>query len=68
MIVAHLNNNQSKKKAWMREDQWMWYLIHTDPFAITKPVFEKLELKVAAQFGIPLGCDSSASQPNGPPV
>ena len=52
----------------MREGQWLWHIIHTDTFAVTKPVFGILELKVAAQFGIPLGCDSSASQPNGPPV
>ena len=68
MLVSNLNNNQSKKKAWMDEGQWMWHLIHTDTFAVTRPVFGTLELKVAAQFGIPLGCDSSASQPNGPPV
>ena len=68
MLVSNLNNNQSKKRAWMDEGQWMWHLIHTDTFAVTRPVFGILELKVAAQFGIPLGCDSSASQPNGPPV
>ena len=43
MLVSNLNHNQSKKKAWMDEGQWMWHLIHTDTFAITRPVFGTLE-------------------------
>ena len=35
MLVINLNNNQSKKKSWMQEDQWMWHIVHTDTFAIT---------------------------------
>ena len=44
MLVINLNNNQSRKKAWMREDDWLWHLIHTDTFANTKPVFGTLEM------------------------
>ena len=67
MLVINLNNNQSKKKAWMQEDQWMWHLIHTDTFAITWPVFGIFEEMVKAEFKISIGCNSSATSPQGPP-
>jgi hypothetical protein len=66
MIVAHLNNNQSKKKAWMREAQWMWHLIHNDPFADTSPVFGILETQFAGMqtsFGV-----TNFDNAQGPPV
>ena len=68
MLVSNLNHNQSKKKAWMDEGQWMWHLIHTDTFAITRPVFGTLEDMAKAEFKVAIGCNSTASQPNGPPV
>jgi hypothetical protein len=66
MIVAHLNNNQSKKKAWMREAQWMWHLMHTDTFANTRPVFGILETQFAGMqtsFGV-----NNFDNAQGPPV
>lgn len=43
MLVANLNNNRSRKLAWMREESWLWHLIHTDSYANTKPVFGVME-------------------------
>ena len=67
MLVSNLNNNQSKKKAWMDEGQWMWHLIHTDTFAITRPVFGTLESIAKAEFKIAIGCNSSATSPQWAP-
>ena len=67
MIVAHLNNNQSKKKAWMREAQWMWHLIHTDPFAITAPTFGCLEI-ISKFMKTNFGNNVNEQCPQGPPV
>ena len=68
MLVINLNNNQSKKKAWMRENQWMWHVIHTDTFAITRPVFGILEATAKAEFKIAIGCNSTSTSPQGPPT
>ena len=54
MLVCNLNNNRSKKLAWMREAQWSWYLIHTDTFSNTKPTFGVMEptfAQMATSFG-----------------
>jgi hypothetical protein len=54
MLVINLNNNRSRKLAWMREENWLWHLIHTDTFANTKPTFGVLELisaLMATSFG-----------------
>ena len=68
MLVINLNNNQSKKKSWMQEDQWMWHIVHTDTFAITDPTFGILEIIVKAAFKISIGCNSTATSPQGPPT
>ena len=55
MLVCNLNNNRSRKRAWMREAQWSWYLIHTDRFADTTPLFGVLEAQFAGMqtsFGV----------------
>ena len=65
MLVQQLNNNRSKKKAWMQEDQWAWHLIHTDPFADTipkcgpmGPIFQYMKTS--------FGNNLNAQGPNGP--
>ena len=68
MLVINLKNNQSKKKAWMRENQWMWHVVHTDTFAITRPVFGILEAIAKAEFKIAIGCNSCSTSPQGPPT
>ena len=68
MLVVDLNNNRSRKLAWMQEECWEWWLIHTDTFAITKPVFGIFEKIVKAEFKISIGCNSSATSPQGPPT
>ena len=68
MLVINLKNNQSKKKAWMRENQWMWHVVHTDTFAITRPVFGILEAIAKAEFKIAIGCNSTSTSPQGPPT
>ena len=51
MLVCNLNNNRSRKLAWMREAQWSWYLIHTDRFEDTTPLFGVLETqKLGGKF------------------
>ena len=67
MLVCNLNNNRSVKKAWQKESVWSWHLIHTDTYAITRPVFETLEDMAKAEFKIAIGCNSSATSPQGPP-
>ena len=67
MLINQLKNNRSKKKAWMREGQWMWHIIHTDTFAVTDPTFGILETIVKADFKIAIGCNSSATSQQGPP-
>ena len=67
MLVINLNNNRSRKLAWMREENWLWHLIHTDTYANTKPVFGTLEAMVKAAFKIAIGCNSSATSQQGPP-
>tara|TARA_R110002153_G_scaffold210344_1_gene363005 strand:- start:480 stop:698 length:219 start_codon:yes stop_codon:yes gene_type:complete len=66
MLIIELNNNRSRKKAWMREE-YEWHLIHTDTFANTKPTFGVLEMMVKAAFKIAIGCNSSATSQQGPP-
>ena len=54
MLVINLNNNRSRKLAWMREDDWLWHLIHTDTFANTKPTFGVMEptfAQIETSFG-----------------
>ena len=46
MLVINLNNNQSRKKAWMQEYQWMWWLIHTDSYADTEPTYGVTEIQI----------------------
>ena len=67
MLVVDLNNNRSRKLAWMQEECWEWWLIHTDTFAVTKPIFGILEIMVKASFKIAIGCNSTATSPQGPP-
>jgi len=52
----------------MQEDQWMWHIVHTDTFAITKPVFGILEAIAKAEFKIAIGCNSCSTSPQGPPT
>ena len=66
MLVINLNNNQSRKKAWMREDQWMWHLIHTDTFANTKPTYGVTEIQI--RFKRPTICLGQWNRPQGPPI
>ena len=66
--VADLPNNRARKRAWMREGQWLWHLIHTDTFANTKPVFGTLEKMVKLAFSISMGCNSNSTRPQGPPT
>jgi len=65
MLVFNLHNNRSKKKAWMHEDQWAWYSIHTDPFADTKPEFGVLE-PIFEFITTNFGNNLNAQCPNGP--
>ena len=65
MLVFNLNNNRSKKKGWMREDQWSWHLIHTDPFADTEPEFGKDE-PIFQYMNTSFGNNLNAQCPNGP--
>ena len=65
MLVFNLNNNRSKKKSWMREDQWSWHLIHTDPFADTEPEFGKDE-PIFQYITTNFGNNLNAQGPNGP--
>ena len=65
MLVQQLNNNRSKKKAWMQEDQWSWHLIHTDPFADTKPEFGVLE-PIFEFITTNFGNNLNVQGPNGP--
>ena len=65
MLVSNLSNNRSKKQSWMNEGQWMWHIIHTDTFAVTRPVFGTLEMY---RFKRPTICLGQWNRPNGPPV
>ena len=67
MLVINLNNNRSRKLAWMREESWLWHLVHTDTYANTKPVFGTLEMMVKAAFKVAIGCNPSDTKPQGPP-
>jgi hypothetical protein len=52
--------------AWMQEDQWEWFIIHTDPYANTKPVFgtrEPMFKNMATNFGK----NNNEQCPQGPP-
>jgi hypothetical protein len=52
----------------MREAQWMWHLIHTDTFVLTAPTFGILEDMAKAEFKVAIGCNSTATSQQGPPV
>jgi hypothetical protein len=65
MLVSELNNNRSKKLAWMSQD-WPWWIIHTDrffdcypEFAIDQPLFKNM----ATNFGK----NNNEQCPQGPP-
>ena len=64
MLVFNLHNNRSKKKSWMRE-AYAWHLIHTDPFADTKPEFGVLE-PIFESITTSFGTNLNAQCPNGP--
>ena len=68
MLVCNLNNNRSRPLKWMVEAVYEWHLIHTDTFACTEPVFGILEQRVKASFKISIGCNSTATQSQGPPT
>lgn len=67
MLVVDLNNNRSRPMAWMRESVWSWHIIHTDTYRFTSPNFGVLETIVKASFKIAIGCNSTATSPQGPP-
>ena len=52
----------------MVEEVYEWHLIHTDTFACTEPVFGIHEQIVKSEFKIAIGCNSSATSPQGPPT
>ena len=55
MLVINLNNNRSRKKAWMLGKEWLWHLIHTDTYANTSPVFGVFEAQfvdMQTNFGV----------------
>ena len=52
----------------MQQECWVWHLVHTDTFAVTAPTFGILEQIVKAEFKIAIGCNSSATSPQGPPT
>jgi len=65
MLVINLNNNRSKKLAWMVQD-WPWWIIHTDRYfdcspavALDKPIFQFM----ATNFGN----NKNEQGPSGPP-
>ena len=64
MLVINLNNNRSRKLAWMREESWLWHLVHTDTYVNTKPVFGTLEMYRFKRPTISLG---QWNRPQGPP-
>ena len=64
MLVINLNNNRSRKMAWMQEHQWDWWIIHTDSFADTQPVFESTIVGIFKRPTISLG---QWHRPQGPP-
>ena len=68
MLVINLNNNRSRPLKWMVEAVYEWHLIHTDTFACTEPVFGIHEQIVKSEFKIAIGCNSSATSPQGPPT
>ena len=37
MLVCNSNDNRCKKKAWMLEPEWQWWIIHTDHSSNTRP-------------------------------
>jgi hypothetical protein len=66
MLVINLNNNRSRKKAWMREKTWLWHLIHTDTYANTNPVFGVLDAQfpdMQTSFGVN-NFDNAQGPPN----
>jgi hypothetical protein len=67
MLVVDLNNNRSRKLAWMQEDCWEWWIIHTDSASIVTPAFGDLESIAKAKFRISIGCNSCSTSPQGPP-
>jgi hypothetical protein len=68
MLVINLNNNQFRKKGWMRERCWEWWIIHTDSSSIVRPAFGDLEAIAKAEFKIAIGCNSTSTSPQGPPA
>jgi len=55
MLVINLNNNRSRKMAWMHCGEWLWHLIHTDTYANTSPVFGVFEAQfpdMQTSFGV----------------
>ena len=66
MLVINLNNNRSRKRAWMRGGEWVWHLVHTDTFSNTKPTFGVMEptfAQMATSFG-----SNNFDNAQGPPI
>ena len=65
MLAANLNNNRSRKRAWMREACWNWHLVHTDSAFNLKPVFLIIEMYRFKRPTISMG---QWHRPQGPPL
>lgn len=66
MLVCNLNNNQSRSLAWMREEVYDWWLVHTDTYFNTRPTFGCMES--IFQFAkTNFGNNLNEQGPQGPP-
>lgn len=66
MLICNLNNNRSRKMAWQRESCWEWWLIHTDRFVDTTPLFGVME-PMFAFMATPFGKNDNEQCQQGPP-
>ena len=65
MLVINLNNNQARTLAWMREEVYEWWLVHTDFASDTAPQYGPLG-RIGQFMKTSFGNCLNAQGPNGP--
>jgi len=65
MLVCNLNDNRCKKKGWMLDDEWEWWIIYTDHMANTCPLWNYLA-PIFSFLQTNFGNNINEQCPNGP--
>ena len=64
--ICTFSKARTPKMGWMVHSEWCWWMTLVDPFYATQPKLNPLVPVIAAQKGISIGCNTTATTCNGP--